>query len=739
MYCPRGVLGSTQPSTTLLDVSGMKEELDIQGNEYMYMLMCYTIAFAILQIPSNAIALKIRPRICIVMYAFRFMIGLFESGFSPIIIFLLGSWYNKAELAKRTAIWHITGFFGAATSGFLQAAVHKTVDGSLGLAGWRWMYVICGCMSLPVALSVWWLLPDLPHNTKAWYITEEDKQIALRRSATQGKVQVTGKLDMALAKRIFGSWRWWLLCATYILESLGIALPNVISFPAAPISLQWSPTLPGASYLPTPETVLGGWSARFFTILTAWPPSCTARMAAFFFTAGGYVTGVTWIQANEINTGKAQERALTISSTNDLFCATNSFPPILMTMAPKFQRGFPSVLSFALGACCLMYFRFSSASSVLIPTDAWNKASMFRTLWQLALVLTITIISALVVMPIASFVRDIRKYSDLEAPGVAFVLTPDHGTAAIFFGNRSPAAVARVEGTPAYKDFILRQNTSFAASDRSGDRQSPVFQLWGHNGGLRGQNKTTEEMDKAALEPVLRSLKVAVEAYLSNSICFAQVAVSVEETNHDYLSNIVTGVFQQIGLVEIWAWRPRTPALALFSKWLHEGDFGEPDSLLLVIDNSEYGFELALIYQEEGLVESLRRNYHPYTRIENPTDKASLLQHALEEIIKPPFDYDFYHRQVPQTINELVIYGDSIWDPDFRKTLDATIDTRLIRGAYQRQPVYAPAIGLAEMSFRFLNDASSEVGKTALLGCCWKSRGKGCPKDHGARIHACPA
>lgn len=34
------------------------------------------------------------------MYAFRFMVGLFESPFSPIIIFLLGSWYTKTELAK---------------------------------------------------------------------------------------------------------------------------------------------------------------------------------------------------------------------------------------------------------------------------------------------------------------------------------------------------------------------------------------------------------------------------------------------------------------------------------------------------------------------------------------------------------------------------------------------------------------------------------------------------------------
>ncbi|CVK91027.1 uncharacterized protein FPRN_07122 [Fusarium proliferatum] len=44
---------------------------------------------------------------------------------------------------------------------------------------------------------------------------------------------------------------------------------------------------------------------------------------------------------------------------NGLFYATNSFLPIFIfpqTMAPKFEGGFPSVLSFALGTCGLMLF-----------------------------------------------------------------------------------------------------------------------------------------------------------------------------------------------------------------------------------------------------------------------------------------------------------------------------------------------------------------------------------------------
>ncbi|KAH9884235.1 pantothenate transporter liz1 [Xylariomycetidae sp. FL2044] len=381
-------------------VTGMKEDLNLEGNEYTYMLMCYTIAFAIMQIPSNMIALKIRPRICLVvcelgwtvftfaqaaaktsshMYAFRFMVGLFESGFSPIIIFLLGSWYNKTELAKRVAIWHITGFFGSATSGFLQAGIHASLDGHLGLAGWRWLYIICGCMSLPVAISVWFLLPDYPHNTKAWYITEADKELALRRSANQGKANITGVMDLKLVKRMFGNWRWWVLCLMYIfygnscqanqyfsvyLRNAGysVTLRNVIPACANLVTMctdflygfMSDLTKNRAYWIAGPlmcTTVIGA------SILTAWPEADTPKVVAFFLTASGYVTAVTWTWANEINNGHAEERALTISSMNGLFYATNSFLPILIfpqTTAPNFPRGFPSILAFALVGAVLV-------------------------------------------------------------------------------------------------------------------------------------------------------------------------------------------------------------------------------------------------------------------------------------------------------------------------------------------------------------------------------------------------
>ncbi|QPC76611.1 hypothetical protein HYE68_007363 [Fusarium pseudograminearum] len=253
----------------------MKEDLNIMGNEYTYMLMCYTIATAIMQIPSNAIALKVRPRYWIVaceigwtiftfaqaaatspkqMYAFRFMIGFFESDFSSIVIFLLGSRYNKSELTK-----------------------------------------LCGCMSLPVALSVWWLLSDLPHNTQAWYITEEKKALALRCCALQGKVQVTGKLDLASAKRTFTHELALVdsLPDLYLREngysvSRRYIIPGCANLVSMLTDFTWS-FMPDYTQSrvywmvgPIMCTIVVGSS-----ILTAWPPSDAARVADFFLTASG--------------------------------------------------------------------------------------------------------------------------------------------------------------------------------------------------------------------------------------------------------------------------------------------------------------------------------------------------------------------------------------------------------------------------------------------------------------------
>jgi ACS family pantothenate transporter-like MFS transporter len=146
-------------------VSGMQEELHMYGNEYTYAGTVYTVAYAVMQIPSTLIIQRVRPSLWLAvmevcwgvftfaqagmhstgqLYAFRFLVGFFESSFFPSLLYVLGSWYTKTELAKRVALFHMTAPLGSAFGGYLQAAVYKTLDGTHGLAGWRWLYIICG-------------------------------------------------------------------------------------------------------------------------------------------------------------------------------------------------------------------------------------------------------------------------------------------------------------------------------------------------------------------------------------------------------------------------------------------------------------------------------------------------------------------------------------------------------------------------------------------------------------------
>lgn len=116
----------------------MKEDLKMFGNEYTYAVSCYTVAYAVMQIPSNIIIQYIRPsywlaameifwgaftfaqagvRSSNMLYPFRFLVGFFESSFFPAMLFVLGSWYTKTELVKRIAIFHMTAPVGTAFGG----------------------------------------------------------------------------------------------------------------------------------------------------------------------------------------------------------------------------------------------------------------------------------------------------------------------------------------------------------------------------------------------------------------------------------------------------------------------------------------------------------------------------------------------------------------------------------------------------------------------------------------------
>ena len=143
-------------------VTGMRQDLNIQGNQYNLILTMFTVGYVIGQFPGTIICARVSPSIwlpacelvwtvlvmlCSVaqnvqtLYGLRFVIGLLEASAYPGMLWTLGSWYGPSELGKRIVIFQATSSVGTMFSGYLQAAC-ANLNGTSGLSGWRWLFIM---------------------------------------------------------------------------------------------------------------------------------------------------------------------------------------------------------------------------------------------------------------------------------------------------------------------------------------------------------------------------------------------------------------------------------------------------------------------------------------------------------------------------------------------------------------------------------------------------------------------
>ena len=226
------------------------------------MQTCWTVGYVLGQIPSNLILTRVRPSLWIPtleliwtictfslsrcntaeqIYAVRFLVGLAESGFYPGMQYVIGSWYKKEELAKRSCIFHTSSGIAQMFSGYLMAAVYH-LEGVGGFRGWQWLFIVDGIISLPIALAGYVMLPDHPENTRALYFTQEERAFARKRMEAVGRKE-SEPYTKAKIWKILSSWHIWVLTLLYITFNNG----NNASVPAFPQFLKASKVRLGAT------------------------------------------------------------------------------------------------------------------------------------------------------------------------------------------------------------------------------------------------------------------------------------------------------------------------------------------------------------------------------------------------------------------------------------------------------------------------------------------------------------
>ena len=109
----------------------------------------------------------------------RLALGLFEGCLFPALALFVANWYKREELAVRMAFLFASTALSGAFGGLLAYAIYH-MDGAAGIAGWRWIYIIEGILTIIWGLVCFYLVPS-SYET-ALFLNEDDKEVMRYRA-----------------------------------------------------------------------------------------------------------------------------------------------------------------------------------------------------------------------------------------------------------------------------------------------------------------------------------------------------------------------------------------------------------------------------------------------------------------------------------------------------------------------------------------------------------------------------
>jgi ACS family 4-hydroxyphenylacetate permease-like MFS transporter len=175
----------------------MMKDLGLTGVQFGLATTLFYIAYIAFGIPSNIVLARIGARRWIgtimiawglastatmfatnanTLYLLRVLVGVTEAGFLPGILLYLTYWFPAAYRARANALFMIampvTAAVGSALSGFVLG-----LDGTFGLRGWQWLFLLEGMPSALLGLAVYAWLNDGPDDA-SWLDADEKRVLA---------------------------------------------------------------------------------------------------------------------------------------------------------------------------------------------------------------------------------------------------------------------------------------------------------------------------------------------------------------------------------------------------------------------------------------------------------------------------------------------------------------------------------------------------------------------------------
>ncbi|KAH9840889.1 MFS general substrate transporter, partial [Rhodofomes roseus] len=174
-------------------IAGMTTDLGLTGVQFNLISASFYIPYCSLEVPANVGLKYFRPSrwipfimtcwgIVVVCTAFvknfagllviRLLLGACESGLWPGLSFWLALWYPREAQAQRFAIYVAATNLSGAFGGLLAYAIEK-MNGIGGLAGWSWIFLLEGLVTVIIAVSSALVMQDFPDT--ATFLSSEER------------------------------------------------------------------------------------------------------------------------------------------------------------------------------------------------------------------------------------------------------------------------------------------------------------------------------------------------------------------------------------------------------------------------------------------------------------------------------------------------------------------------------------------------------------------------------------